>query len=34
MVKVSFVLSLTVSNLAPIQIRQIVRALFGSGGGA
>ena len=32
MVKVSFVL--TVSILAPIQVRRTVRALFGSGGGA
>ena len=32
MVKVSF--ESTVSILAPIQIRQIIRALFGSSGGA
>ena len=32
MVKVSFVS--TVSILALIQVRQIIRALFGSGGGA
>ena len=32
MVKVSF--GSTVSILTPIQVRQILRALFGSGGGA
>ena len=32
MVKVTFVS--TVSILTPIQVRQIIRALFGSGGGA